>query len=187
MPCKPMKYGIKILWLFERVSGFSLNAKIYTGKEENQVYRGLARDVVMELCSPFYGSGRDIVTDNYFTSHELAVKLLEKNLKLLGTIRSHRKEVPRILTNNNRPIQWITFVYDHANKIMLASYIPKKNKNVILLSLSHSGNRVIPECANKPELILDYNFGKKGVDQFDQNIEEFTCCRKTKRWPLLLF
>ena len=36
-------------------------------------------------------------------------------------------------------------------------------------------------------MILDYNFGKKGVDQFDQNIEEYACRRKTVRWPLLVF
>lgn len=41
--------------------------------------------------------------------------------------------------------------------------------------------------ANKPELIIDYNFGKKGVDQLDEAIEEFSCRRKTVRWPLLLF
>ena len=34
---------------------------------------------------------------------------------------------------------------------------------------------------------MDYNTGKKGVDQFDQNIEHFTCRRKTVRWPLLFF
>ena len=40
---------------------------------------------------------------------------------------------------------------------------------------------------NKPEMIAHYNFGKKGVDQLDEEVEEFTCRRKTVRWPLLLF
>ena len=34
---------------------------------------------------------------------------------------------------------------------------------------------------------LDYNERKDGVDRFDQSIEEFTCRRKTVRWPLLFF
>ena len=58
---------------------------------------------------------------------------------------------------------------------------------MLLLSSSHAGNRILPEHANKREIIADYNHGKKGVDQFDQNIEEFTCRRKTVRWPLLFF
>ena len=49
------------------------------------------------------------------------------------------------------------------------------------------GNKTIPSMANKPELIIDYNFGKKGVDQLDKAIEEFSCRWKTVRWPLLLF
>ena len=36
-------------------------------------------------------------------------------------------------------------------------------------------------------MIIDYNFGKKGVDQMDEAVEEFTCRRKTVRWPLLVF
>ena len=70
---------------------------------------------------------------------------------------------------------------------MLASYIPQKNKNVVLLSSSHPGMQTVPEKANKPKLILDYSYGKKGIDQFYENVEMFTCCRKTVRWPLLIF
>ena len=36
-------------------------------------------------------------------------------------------------------------------------------------------------------MILDYNQRKGGVDMFDKNLEEFSCRRKTVRWPLLFF
>ena len=70
---------------------------------------------------------------------------------------------------------------------MLASYIRQKNKNAILLSSSHSGMQTVPEKANKPKLIFNYNYGKKGVDQFDENVEMFTCRWKTVRRPLQIF
>ena len=71
--------------------------------------------------------------------------------------------------------------------LLTSHRIPQKNKNVILLSSSHSGMQTVPEKANKPKLILDYSYGKKGVDQFDENVEMFTCRRKTVQWPLLIF
>ena len=117
----------------------------------------------------------------------MAVELLKHNLTLLGTIRSHRKEIPPVLREKKRPIESSRLLFDHDNKITLVSYIPKRNKNVILLSSSHTNDKTIPSMANKPQLILDYNFGKKGVDQLDEAIEEFSCRRKTARWPLLLF
>ena len=141
----------------------------------------------MELCTPYYNSGREIVTDNFFTSHSLAVALLQQNLTLLGTIRVNRVEVLPEQKDKRRPVFSTRFAHDHENKIVLASYIPKRNKVVILLSSSHAGNEVVPENANKPRMILDYNTGKKGVDQMDENVEQFTCRRKTVRWPLLIF
>ena len=36
-------------------------------------------------------------------------------------------------------------------------------------------------------MILDCNQRKGGVDKFDENLEEFSCQRKTVRWPLLFF
>ena len=54
-----------------------------------------------------------------------------------------------------------------------------------MLSSSHSGNGVVPEMNSKPQLIMYYNVGKGAVDQLDENIAEFTCKRKTVRWPLL--
>ena len=36
-------------------------------------------------------------------------------------------------------------------------------------------------------MILDYNQRKDGVDMFDENLERFSCRRKTVRWPLLFF
>lgn len=39
----------------------------------------------------------------------------------------------------------------------------------------------------KPDIILDYNNTKSGVDILDKLIREYTCRRSTRRWPLTLF
>ena len=50
---------------------FRLNAIAYGGKEENCVYHNLAQDVVIKVLEPWYGTGRDVCTDHYFTSYSL--------------------------------------------------------------------------------------------------------------------
>ena len=100
---------------------------------------------------------------------------------------ANQKEIPIELRDKKRQIESSKFAFDHENRIMLASYIPQKNKNVIFLSSSYSGMQTVPIKANKPKLILDYNYGKKGVDQFDENVEMFTCHWRTVRWPLQIF
>ena len=126
--------------------------------------------------------------DNYFTSHNLAVELIQKHLTILGTIRQHRKEIPTYLTNVRHLQQYDSrFVSDHNNAITMVTYIPKRYRSVTLLSSSHSTHDVDIGVKRKPQMILHYNKTKGGVDMFDEAIEEFTCRRKTSRWPLLLF
>jgi hypothetical protein len=46
MPKNPRKYGIKILMMCDCAPKYKMNAKVYMGKENNYVSRGLASDVV---------------------------------------------------------------------------------------------------------------------------------------------
>lgn len=103
MPMKPRKYGVKIFWATESTTGFALNAKIYTGRMASQEpERDLGRKTVMELLRPYYNSGRNVITDNFFTSFSLAVDLIAKDLTILGTIRKNRREIPRCLIVTNK-------------------------------------------------------------------------------------
>ena len=186
LPSKPRKYGIKIFWMCEATTGYALNAVIYTGRENGHVHRNLAMDIVLQLTHPYNGSGRNICCDNYFTSHALALRLLENNLTILGTLRLHRREIPEFIhSTRGRAVMTSRFAFDHDANIVLVSYLPKKNKNVVLLSSSHCAAQV-EGPQNKPSIILQYNSIKGGVDTLDENVERFTCRRKTVRWPLLL-
>ena len=68
------------------------------------------------------------------------------------------------------------------------SYIPKKNRNVILPSSQHQGAAIEGEEHDfKPEMILDYNKTKSAVDNLDKLVREYRCLRTSRRWPLALF
>ena len=81
----------------------------------------------------------------------------------------------------------------HSSKFLLheetmVSYIPKKNRNVIVLSSQHQGAVTEGEEHDfKPEMILDYNKTKRAVDTLDKLVREYRCLRTSRRWPPALF
>ena len=69
----------------------------------------------------------------------------------------------------------------------MVSYIPKKNRCLILRSTLHNRKDVTSDIDKKPRIILDYNKTEGGVDSVDKKIACYTCKRKTNRWPVVVF
>ena len=75
-----------MFWACESSSGYVLNgidskhSIPYGGKEGDQVHRNLVQDIVMRLLEPYFGTGRDVCKDNFFTSYNLAKLLLQEIL-----------------------------------------------------------------------------------------------------------
>jgi len=188
MSSKPAKYGIKIFWICDSSNGYALSGTIYSGKSSERQC-GLAENIVLKLATPFFGSGRNIFVDRYFTSFSLCNKLLEKNLTMTGTILPSRRDVPFVLRNvKDRPIFSTVELWHVPTRIMVFSYVPKKSKNVLMMTSLHSNS----DCSSarsdsKPDAVNDYNHGKGGVDLLDSCIEDFSVKRKTTRYPLVLF
>ena len=93
MPNKPDKFGIKFWIIAELNSKYCLNLNPYLGKYEERV-TSLRTHVVMTLMEPYFCRGYNVTMDNFFTSVELAQKLLDKRTSLVGTVRLNRKEIP---------------------------------------------------------------------------------------------
>lgn len=140
--------------------------------------------VVLDAVANVLGSGREIVTDNFFTSFALAERMLESNLFLTGTVRKSRVEVPtELLPNRSREVMSTLNVYN--KNVMLASHVPKKNRAVLFLTTNPDLQSDQEENSNtKPPVNLRYNAAKAGVDNLDQATREFSFARKTSRWPL---
>lgn len=83
-----------------------------------------------------------------------------------------------------------TSAFMFTKDMTLVSHIPsaqKRNKkNVLLLSTMHTQPTVNIENG-KPEIIDFYNGTKGGVDTFDQMCAQYSCSRKTNRWPMCMF
>lgn len=119
------------------------------------------------LVQPIKNSKRNLTCDNWFSSIPLARKLLtDYQLTFLGTIRKNKRELPLEFTQpTDRPLQSSMFAFD--KNITLVSYIPKKRKNVLLISTLHHDDK-IDEETGRPDMILDYNSTKGGVDTLEK-------------------
>ena len=95
IPIKPGRFGIKAFTLAESTSGYVLNSKIYTGKENNEVQKDLGRKAVMSVLQPYLDKGFYTFMDNYYTSVALFEELEERKTLACGTVRSNRVALPR--------------------------------------------------------------------------------------------
>jgi len=176
---------IKIWAACDATSSYAWNLQVYTGKpdggapEKNQGMR-----VVLDMSQGL--SGHNITYDNLFTSHKLGQELLKRKLTMVGTIWKNKSELPpQILTSKNRPVKSSKFAYTADTS--LVSYMPKKDKNVVLMSTLHGDGRICDQEHHKPEIIMDYNATKGGVDNMDKLVTAYSCKRRTLRWPLVIF
>ncbi|KRY50270.1 PiggyBac transposable element-derived protein 4 [Trichinella britovi] len=115
-----------------------------------------------------------------------AEDLLAKKTTIVGTLRRNKKEVPSELTEaRGREVGSSLFCFDR--QLTLVSYIPKRKKCVLLLSTMHHDDAVNEDQEGKPDIVLFYNETKSGVDTLDQLVRVYTCKRRTRRWPMVLW
>lgn len=94
IPSKPAKYGIKVFWVCDSVNGYPLQGQLYTGKPTDAPRQiNIGERTVLDLVSSYKGSGRNVTTDNFFTTLELAKVLNSWNMILVGTVRK-KQTVP---------------------------------------------------------------------------------------------
>lgn len=187
MKSKPARYGLKVLCLCDAKTHYLYNAFIYTGKTETNRRDGLSipTQTVLTLTDPVKGTHRNITGDNWFSSIELVDKLKENGLTYVGTVRKNKREVPpEFLPHKTRPIGSTLFGF--TNDKTLVSYVPQKNKSVVMISTMHH-NQSIDTNSGKPEIIIFYNSTKGGVDTLDQKCANYSVARRTQRWPCVIF
>jgi len=169
IPGKAHKYGVKLFKICEK-NGYTHDLQVYAGK--NQVNgKGLALRVVMELIRPYLNVGRTVVTDNFYTSMPLARELLKNNIHLVGTLRTNRVKLPEVLKTKLKKGQIIG--KESTDGIVVAKWHDKRD--VAMLSTKHGIEMIDTGKKNrndepilKPQIIIDYNSGKAGIDLSDQ-------------------
>lgn len=193
---KPGKYGILIRMLSDSHTRYILKMEVYAGKDERPSEERSAKAVVKRLVKPVQRTGRNVTTDRYYTSVELAEELYnDAKLTLVGTLKSNRKHIPEELKKTQgRELYSSKFLFTDPKSgnapVTLVSYITslKPTRNLLLLSTQHNDSKVNESTEKKKtDINLFYNDTKGGIDSIDQMTRHHSVKRGTRRWPLSLF
>lgn len=183
IPGKAHKYGVKLFKICE-ANGYTHDIEVYAGKSQVDG-KGLASKVVMQLSRPYLNNGRTLITDNFYTSLPLANELLKNDTHLVGTLRSNRVKLPEVMNTKLKSGQIIG--RENSDGIVIAKWYDKRD--VSMLSTKHTIDMVDTGKKNKknepifkPQIIMDYNAGKAGIDLSDQYSSYNSPIRKSIRW-----
>ncbi|XP_050309162.1 piggyBac transposable element-derived protein 4-like [Anthonomus grandis grandis] len=178
---KKHKFGVKLYKLC--AEGYTYDFKIYCGSERNS-NESVATQIVMSLCSPLLDSGRTIYVDDYFTSVELAHKLLQRNTHLVGILKKNRRNNPKEVINKKLERGEI-FSRESNTGVIVSKW--QEKQEILTLSTKHLGNLIKvssgrnPE-AEKPDVIVDYNKCKSFIDLCDEVKAYSTSLRRGIKW-----
>lgn len=196
MKDKPGKYGILIRMLADCETRYVLQMEVYAGKTEDSTpnTRG-PKEIVKRLVSPLRNSGRNVTTDRYYTSIDLAEDLYrEFGLTLVGTLQKNRKHIPELLkSTKDRKLHSSIFAFTDPSSgnspVTLVSYVTKEKptKILLLLSTQHADDAVNDGPKTKSDINIFYNETKGGVDTIDQMARKYSTKRSTRRWPISIF
>ena len=75
---------------------FTSKIEVYVGTQPDGAHKvsNSPGDAVERLCSGIFGTGRNITLDNWFTSCDLAEKMLRHQITLIGTLRKNKRHIP---------------------------------------------------------------------------------------------
>ena len=168
---------VKISYLF--------NLQVYTERlpgsapEKNQ-----RRWVVCGMMKPLVWNRNKCHHRQFFTSVTTAEFLLQKNISITGALRKKKPDIPVVMEDaKGRDVLSSKFIFFS----LVVSYVPKKNKTVRVLSSQYFDDSLSNEDYKKPNMILEYNCTKGGVENADKLAREYFCARQTSRLPLRRF
>ena len=131
-------------------------------------------EVVKGMVCYMYGTGRGVTIHNFFTSCELANIPLNRDMILIGTLRKYQPEIPPLLLSGKQR-QVCSSIFSFTSDLTLVSYVPARNKLVILLLSQHHEDTCMGEEKDcNPEIMMHSDATKNGFDVLDKLVRECT-------------
>ncbi|CAB4066030.1 unnamed protein product [Lepeophtheirus salmonis] len=167
MPSKLARYGVKFWVACNAKSSYAWKIQVYTGKlADGHPEKNQGMHVVLDMTEGL--RGHNVTCNNFNTSYQRGQQLLKRKITMV-----------------EREVFSSKFAFTPSTTSV--SYLPKKNKIVVLLSTLHRDRSISDRDDRKSIIIMDYNRNKGGVDNLDMVIGAYSCRRMTARWPLAIF
>ena len=145
-------------------------------------------ELVMDITSDIHGTGRNLTADRGFSAVQTALDLYEMNVTYVGTIKKNMTGLPGAAKDfKGRELLSTEFFWKQGSSLMLASYFPKKNKPVLVLSTAHDQPVVDGDAKKKPEVVLFYNEQRCGVDVVNRMLKDCRSQPKTDDYRIAVF
>lgn len=189
-PSKRARRGLKVYKLCSSdgpEAGYTAAFKIYMGQD-----RGVfpsSKKAITDLLekADLLDKGYQLHTDNWYTSPTLFHYLQARKTSAVGTVRLNRRGMPSDLQASRGQIDFRS----SKTGIICRQWVDKRP--VTMLSTAHT-SKVVTLPPNrrgversKPEVVVDYNNGMKGVDLSDQLAQSYPSTKKTVKWYKKIF
>lgn len=180
------KSGMRLVKLCT-LDGYTLNFKIYSKKEMNEVLLMHSESIVMKLMSHFLDKGMTLYTNSFHPSINLAKLLLRHKIYICGTANPNNKEFPKAIKKSklekgevigmedDRGIK--VFNFKSRRNIYLLSTVPEHSEQLIASGKvsENSTETKMPNC------ILDYQNAKKSIKYLNE-LSSYYIIRKKIKW-----
>ena len=145
-------------------------------------------DIVMDMTSEIHWTGRNLTADRGFSAIPTVLELYKRDVTYVGTIKKRMSGLPSAAKDfKDRDILSTKFFWKKDSPLMLASYYPKKNKPVLLVTTAHDQPTVDAGAKKKPECVLLYNEQRCGVDVVNRMIREYKSQPKSDDYRVAVF
>ncbi|XP_063847733.1 piggyBac transposable element-derived protein 3-like [Scylla paramamosain] len=196
---KPIRFGYK-LWCLCSSTGYPYKFDVYCGKslEGSNTDDALGTRVVEQLMSCVNDtSAHKIFFDNFFTSHDLMLRLQEHNTRATGTARDNRLlKCPLPESNSFKKTKRGTYEYFSDGNILAVKW--NDNRPVTVVTNYDKIDPVVyverwsvterkKIRVQQPNMIQSYNKFMGGVDLMDRFVAQYRPSIRSKKWyfPIL--
>jgi len=180
-PGKITKYGVLVRMVCEAVSGYICNMEIYSAEGKK------LEETVLSLLDRNLGQNHHIYQDNFYNNVGLTQTLLERNVRVCGTMRANRG-IPRDLEDDGKRLKRGQSAFRRKGDVMVQVWRDKRLVRMIstihdttVVSTGRKDRKTNVEI-KKPCSVVWYNKFMKGVDRADQYLSYYSVLRKTVEW-----
>ena len=127
--------------LAEAKTGYTLDFQVYTGKQGKDSTstgdKGLGWRVVMDLMQRYQGKNHLLYVDNFYTSPDLVIDLLQRGIYCTGTVHANRKHFPKDLIPPTKSMEMGSYRFAMSTEHNITAVWWKDRCDVYLLSSVH--------------------------------------------------